>query len=251
VRYTVLSLFPGMIQAFCQESIIARAAASGVIQVDTVDIRNFAHDKHRIVDDYPYGGGAGMVMKPEPVIEAIESVCAVSTEQPHVILTTPRGRVFSQQIARVLAAKQHLLIVCGHYEGVDERVCAFVDDQISIGDYVLTGGELAAAVIIEATARLVPGVISEDSTVHESFSEGILEGPQYTRPREYRQMHVPDVLLSGDHERIRLWRRKQALLKTIEQRPELICRARLGEEDLRLLEQIEREEQAERCGLGV
>ena len=235
MRFTVLTLFPGMLLGFIRESIIGRAMAAGVLDVDIVNIREFAHDRHQVVDDYPYGGGAGMVMKPDVVVAAIESV---TSGDSHVALMTPQGRLFSQVVASEYATRNHVVLVCGHYEGIDERASDHVDDHLSIGDFVLTGGELAAAVVLDATARLVPGVIAEESPVQESFTMGLLEGPQYTRPRDFRGVEVPDVLLSGDHQKVRLWRRKEALKRTLRRRPDMLARAALTREDINLLTEI-------------
>jgi tRNA (guanine37-N1)-methyltransferase len=238
MRFTVLTLFPEMIAGFVNESIIARAVLSGLLEVDIRNIRDHALDKHSVVDDYPYGGGAGMVMKPDVATRAIESVGSVDGHTPYRVLMTPQGRAFSQSIAADFARKQHVLLFCGHYEGVDQRVSAYVDDELSIGDYVLTGGELAAAVVLDATARLVPGVLSEGSPLTESHSESLLEGPQFTRPRDFRGAEVPAVLLSGDHDKVRRWRRKESLKRTLAMRPDLLSRAELTREDLVLLKEI-------------
>ena len=241
MRITILTLFPGMLEGFLRESIVGRAISSGLIDVRLVNIRDFAFDRHQVADDYPFGGGAGMVMKPEPLVRAIESVTARPSPGAHVVLMTPRGRVFDQERASDLARIEDMVLVCGHYEGVDERVLSFVHEELSIGDYVLTGGELAAAVVVDAVARLVPGVLSPGSSQQESFQDGILEGPQYTRPRDFRGMMVPDILVSGDHERVRIWRRQEALRKTLAQRPALLSKARLSPEDTKLLAEIEKE----------
>lgn len=245
MRVTILTLFPGMLEGFVRESIVGRAVSSGLVDIRLVNIRDFAHDRHQVTDDYPFGGGAGMVMKPEPLVRAIESVPGDLGTRPHVILLSPRGRVFDQKRASGLAGMQDIMLVCGHYEGVDERVLAFVDEELSIGDFILTGGELAAAVVADAVIRLVPGVLSPGSSLQESFQDGILEGPQYTRPRDFRGMMVPDVLLSGDHERVRVWRRKEALRKTLLQRPSLLLSARLSAEDAKLLAEVEKETEPE------
>ncbi len=241
MRITILTLFPGMLEGFLRESIVGRAVSSGLIDARLVNIRDFAFDRHQVTDDYPFGGGSGMVMKPEPLVRSIESVAGESSPRPYVILLSPRGRVFDQARASELARMQDLVLVCGHYEGVDERVLAFVDEELSIGDFVLTGGELAAAVVADAVIRLVPGVLSPGSSLQESFQDGVLEGPQYTRPRDFRGMMVPEVLLSGDHERVRIWRRKEALRKTLLQRPSLLASARLSAEDAKLLAEVEKE----------
>ena len=217
----VLTLFPGMFPGPLDESIIKRACESGRLRLGIRDLRDFTHDRHRKVDDRPFGGGPGMLMKPEPMFEAVE---ALRGEKTRVILTSPAGRPFRQEIARELAAEEHLLLICGSYEGFDERVReCLADDELSIGDYVLTNGALPAMVIIDSVTRLLPGVLGDDeSSVDESFSDGLLEYPQYTRPAEFRGMNVPEVLLSGDHAAIERWRREQARLRTGQRRPDLL-----------------------------
>jgi len=222
----VLTLFPRMVAAPLEESILGKARDKGLLRVQVTDVREFADGKHRVTDDVPYGGGAGMVMKPEPLVSAIE---AARQRQPgaRVILLSPQGVRFDQAKARELAATGSLILICGRYEGVDERVLDWVDEELSLGDFVLTGGEIAALAVIEAAARLVPGVLGNElSAQDESFSAegGLLEGPQYTRPPEFRGLKVPDVLLSGDHKRIAQWRREQAVARTRERRPDLLTR---------------------------
>ena len=221
MKIDVLTLFPGMFPGPLDESIIKRACESSRLQLGVHDLRDYTHDRHRTVDDRPFGGGPGMLMKPEPLFEAVE---ALRGEKTRVILTSPAGRPFRQQIARELAAEEHLLLVCGSYEGFDERVRqGLADDEISIGDYVLTNGALPAMVIIDAVTRLLPGVLGDDeSSQDESFSGCLLEYPQYTRPAEFRGMNVPDVLLSGDHAAIEQWRREQARERTGQRRPDLL-----------------------------
>jgi tRNA (guanine37-N1)-methyltransferase len=238
----ILTLFPGMFDGPFRESIVKRAIERGLVTIRIHNIRDWATDRHRTVDDYPYGGGAGMVLKPDVLIAAIE---AVRGEDGYVILLTPQGRLFTQQVARELAQKPHLVLVCGHYEGVDERVRLLaVDDEISIGDYVLTGGELAAMVVVDATVRLLPGVLGDEASIREeSHSSGLLEYPHYTRPPEFRGLRVPDVLLSGHHAQIARWRRREALRRTLERRPDLLAKAPLTAEDLKLLEEIRVEQQ--------
>ena len=220
MKIDVLTLFPGMFPGPLDESIIKRACESGRLRLGIRDLRDFTHDRHRKVDDRPFGGGPGMLMKPEPMFEAVE---ALRGEKTRVILTSPAGRPFRQEIARELAAEEHLLLICGSYEGFDERVReCLADDELSIGDYVLTNGALPAMVIIDSVTRLLPGVLGDDeSSVDESFSDGLLEYPQYTRPAEFRGMNVPEVLLSGDHAAIERWRREQARLRTGQRRPDL------------------------------
>lgn len=237
MEYELLTLFPRLVAGPLEESILGKAVQRGLISVRVRDIRDFATDKHRTTDDTPYGGGAGMVMKPEPLVDAIEAARAAMGGPARVILMDPKGRQFTQEVARELHAAERLVLVCGRYEGYDERVRAFVDDEISIGDFVLTGGELAALAVVDATARLVPGVLgNEESAGLESFESGLLEYPQYTRPPEFRGMKVPEILLSGDHAKIARWRRQQALLRTKERRPDLFARLELGAADRKLLE---------------
>ncbi len=221
MQIDIITIFPGMLQGFLQESMLKRAVELGKVTFNTVDLRDFTHDVHRTTDDRPYGGGPGMVMKPEPLFEAVESV---RTEGCRVVLMTPQGRPFRQAMAEELATVEHVVFVCGHYEGVDERVRqALVTDEISIGDYVLTNGALPSAVVVDAVVRLVPGVLGgEGATEDESFSQGLLEYPQYTRPPEYRGMKVPEMLLSGNHQAIADWRRQQAEERTRERRPDLL-----------------------------
>lgn len=238
MKIDILSLFPEMFTGPFDSSIIKRAREKGLLHIQITNIRDFAHDKHRIVDDYPFGGGAGMVMKPEPVFEAVDDVKKACTGAfPKVILLCPQGRVFTQETARNLAGESHLVLICGHYEGVDERIREkLVDEEISIGDFVLTGGELPAMVVIDALARMLPGVLGEEESFKtDSFYNGLLEYPQYTRPREYSGINTPDVLLSGDHEKIHRWRRKMSILRTLERRPDLLKVEDLTEEDRKLL----------------
>jgi tRNA (guanine37-N1)-methyltransferase len=224
-RIDVLTLFPKMFESPFAESIVARARAAGQIELAVHDIRAWATDRHHVVDDAPYGGGAGMVLKPEPLTRAIR---ATKGERGHVVLMSAQGPLFDQAAARRLAELPHLVIVCGHYEGIDERVIeGDVNEELSIGDFVLTGGELAAMVVIDAVTRLVPEVIEAESLEHESHTEGLLEGPHYTRPVEHEGRRVPAVLLSGDHAAIARWRRAESVRRTVERRPDLIDRAGL------------------------
>lgn len=228
MKFDILTLFPAMFSGPMGESIIGRAADRGLIDINCRNIRDFAFDKHRTVDDTPYGGGAGMLMKVEPLAACIEQAKADMPEAM-VILTTPGGVPFTQQMARDLATEPGLIIICGRYEGIDERISElYVDRKLSIGDFVLTGGELAAMVIVDAVSRLVPGVLGSGASAdEESFSDGLLEYPQYTRPPEFRGLAVPEVLLSGNHRDIALWRRRQALLRTTAVRPDLLDRLEL------------------------
>ena len=220
MKIDVLTLFPAMFAGPLDESIVKRARQSGLLDLQIHDLRDYTHDRHRTVDDRPFGGGPGMLLKPEPIFEAVE---AIAGDDTRVILTTPAGRPFKQAVARELSDCQSLLIICGSYEGVDERVReALVDDEISIGDYVLTNGALPAMVMIDALTRLLPGALGDDaSATDESFSDGLLEYPQYTRPAEFRGMKVPDMLLSGHHAEIERWRREQAAARTRQNRPDL------------------------------
>ena len=221
MKIDVLTLFPGMFPGPLDESIIKRACESGRLQLGVHDLRDYTHDRHRTVDDRPFGGGPGMLLKPEPLFEAVE---ALRGEKTRVILMSPAGRPFRQEIARELAGEKHVLLVCGSYEGFDERVRqSLADDEISIGDYVLTNGALPAMVIVDAVTRLLPGVLGDDeSSQDESFCGCLLEYPQYTRPAEFRGMNVPEVLLSGDHAAIEKWRREQATVQTRQRRPDLL-----------------------------
>lgn len=241
MRMDILTLFPEMFQGPFDASILKRAREKGLIDIGYINIRDFATDKHRIVDDYPFGGGPGMLMKPEPIFDALAHVRANRPEcRSRVILLCPQGQVFNQEMAKELAEEEHLIFICGHYEGVDERVREIlVDDEVSIGDFVLTGGELPAMVMIDAITRMLPGALGEEESFKtDSFFEGLLGYPQYTRPRAYQGKHVPEVLISGDHEKIRLWRRKMSLQRTLERRPELLEDMELSKEDLKLLRAI-------------
>ena len=229
-----LTIFPELFGGPLASGPIRIAREKGLLDVAVHDLRDYATDKHAVVDDVPYGGGQGMVMKPEPLVAAIEHIAG--EQRPWRILLAARGRRFTQAEASALAARPSLLFVCGRYEGVDERVAPFVDEELSIGDYVLSGGELAALVVVDAVVRLLPGVLgNEASPVDDSFATGVLEGPQYTRPPVFRDARVPDVLLSGDHGAIARWRREQALRTTLERRPDLLESAALDEADLRFL----------------
>ena len=229
MRIDVLTLFPEMFAGPLDVSIVQRAREAGALDLRVRNLRDYTHDRHQTVDDRPFGGGPGMVLKPDPVFEAVEDL---SDAQTHVVLTTPAGRVFNQQVAAELAQKEHLLLICGSYEGIDERVCeALVDDELSIGDYVLTNGGLPAMVIVDAVTRLLPGVLGhEQSAADESFSHGLLEYPQYTRPAEFRGMRVPEVLLSGHHAEIEKWREEQARRRTAERRPDLLNKLTLKDQ---------------------
>jgi tRNA (guanine37-N1)-methyltransferase len=246
MRIDVLTVLPGLFDCFLREGIIGKALQSGKVEVNVVNIRDFALDKHKVVDDVPYGGGPGMVLKPEPIFRAYEELTKEG-EKPYVILTEPWGETFNQEMALEFSKRERLLIICGRYEGVDERVKTLVDKEVSIGDYVLTGGELPAMVIMDAVIRLLPGVLgNEESLKADSFMDrGLLGYPNYTRPAEFRGMKVPEVLLSGHHKRIELWRKEQSLRKTLQRKPEVIERLKkegmLTKEELRILEKIEKE----------
>ena len=232
-----------MFEAPFSFGIFKRAIDNGLVSINLHNIRDYTHDKHHTADDYPYGGGAGMVLKPEPIFEAVEAIKAgIDKEEGElpIILLTPQGRLFSQQIAQELSQYRHMVFICGHYEGVDERVREHLaTDEISIGDYVLTGGEVPAMVVLDAVLRLVPGVLgSEESPLEDSHASGLLEYPQYTRPADFRGWPVPEVLLSGNHAQIAKWRREQIIRRTLERRPELLDKADLGLEDKRLVERL-------------
>ncbi|MBP1685358.1 MAG: tRNA (guanine-N1)-methyltransferase [Deltaproteobacteria bacterium] len=231
MRFHVLTLFPEFFTSPLSSTMLQKGQDRGALQFMLHNIRDYTTDKHRVTDDYPYGGGQGMVMKPEPVVAALEALDALS-ERPWRILLSPRGQRFTQQRAVALAHRPALVLVCGRYEGVDERVREFVDEELSVGDYVLSGGETAALAVIDAVSRLVPGVLGcETSAVDESFSDGLLEYPQYTRPPDFRGLTVPDVLRSGDHATIARWRREEALRRTFEHRPDLLALATLSDDD--------------------
>ncbi len=233
----VVSIFPDMFEGPLSTSMVGMARERGLLDVRMHDLRDYAHDRHRTTDDYPYGGGPGMVMKPEPIFECLDAVQASEAQPGLVVFFTPAGEPFSQRVAERLSGAERIVMVCGRYEGFDERTLSLADLQLSIGDYVLTGGELPALVVIDAVSRLIPGVLGhEDSAADESFSEGLLEYPQYTRPSEYRGMSVPEVLRSGDHAKIARWRREQAILKTARVRPDLLAQASLTAEERQVAE---------------
>jgi tRNA (guanine37-N1)-methyltransferase len=238
LRIDVVTLFPELFEVPLRTSVVGRAIERGVVKVTVNDLREHGLGRHRSVDDYPYGGGAGMVLRPEPLYAALEPLRAVGA---HVVLLDPAGERLTDALAREMARLPHLALVCGRYEGVDERARALVDRELSIGDYVLTGGELPALVVIDAVARLVPGVIEEESSASDSFAAGLLEHPQYTRPESFRGMEVPSVLLSGHHGEVDRWRRRQALQRTLERRPDLLDSAPLTDDDRRVLEELRAE----------
>jgi tRNA (guanine37-N1)-methyltransferase len=240
MKFSVLTLFPEMFEAVVDKSITGRAMKKGIIETEYINIRDFSKDKHRRVDDYPYGAGGGMVMQPEPIYDAYKY--ATENSEAHVVYLSPQGEVFTQEKARELSKYEHLILLCGHYEGVDERILEeIVDEEISIGDYVLTGGELAAMVVIDATSRMIEGVLDSGETMEtESHYSGLLEYPQYTRPPEFMGRKVPDVLLSGHHANIEKWRREQSLIRTKLKRPDMIKKAELTEDEKNMLKKVRR-----------
>lgn len=242
MRFDILTLFPELFVPLLQEGVLGRAVTKGLVDIKLSDIRSFARGPHKVTDDRPYGGGNGMVMKPGPIYRAIKSVKRIEGRSL-VILLTPQGRLFDRSVAWDLAGRDQLILVCGRYEGVDERIrSGYIDMEISIGDYILSGGELGAMVIVDAVSRLVPGVLGgERSNLEDSFEDGLLEHPHYTRPRIFKGKEVPEILLSGDHEKIRVWRRAESLKRTRERRPDLLDKARLTKEDKALLDTKERD----------
>jgi tRNA (guanine37-N1)-methyltransferase len=241
MKIHVLSLFPPMFEGVFGHSILKKAQEKGAVELAVTDIRDFSENKHNQVDDYPYGGGAGMVLKPEPMFNAVEAI--TEGRKPRVILMCPQGERFTQKKAEELAQEEDLVFLCGHYEGYDERIREhLVTDEISIGDFVLTGGELAAMTVIDAVVRLIPGVLGQaDSHIQDSFSTGLLEHPHYTRPAEYRGMKVPDILLSGNHAKIEEWREEQSLKRTLERRPDLLDVYELSDRQKKMVEKIKKE----------
>ena len=239
MRFDVLTLFPELFSSFLKETILGRAVKAGLVDIRLVNIRSFARGRHLVTDDRPFGGGEGMVMKPGPISRALESIDRIK-DRSLVLLLTPQGRTLDQPLAWELSRMEQLILICGRYEGVDERIrTSSVDLELSIGDYVLSGGEMAAMVVMDAVSRLVPGVLGgERSAQEDSFEEGLLEYPQYTRPRVFKNREVPAVLLSGDHEKIRMWRRTESLKRTLERRPDLLEKAKLTEEDKRILAKL-------------
>lgn len=255
MRCDVLTLFPAMVESVLGTSMLSLAQEKGLLDVTVIDIRSFTHDRHRTADDRPYGGGAGMLLKPEPILEAVDAVCATHPDA-RIVMTSPRGRKFDQAYAQSMSEdSRRLVFICGHYEGIDERVRTVLTaegrevDEVSIGDYVLTGGELAALVMIDASVRLVPGVLGDpDSVKEESFSSTLLEHAQYTRPVEFRMARVPDVLMSGHHGAIREWRHRSSLANTYARRPDLLKEGLLTQEDQLILADIQKNESAENSG---
>lgn len=241
-RVNILTIFPEMFESFFSASILGRAREQGLIDIRTTDIRPFSNSKHHNTDDYPFGGGAGMVMMAQPILDAMKSVTAEYPSAKRIYLG-PRGKRLTTSLARELAREKELILLCGHYEGVDQRALdTCVDEEISIGDYILTGGETAAMVLVDCVARFIPGVLgSSDSPEEESFSDGLLEYPQYTRPRSLKGMDVPEILLNGDHAKIKAWRRRESLKATLKHRPDLLETAPLDEKDLIILDEIRKE----------
>jgi tRNA (guanine37-N1)-methyltransferase len=242
VRFDIVTIFPRMFDAPLAEGVVARAVERGVVAIGLHDLRDFATDRHRVVDDVPFGGGPGMVLKPDPMFEAVDAIRRTHGQPAAIVLTSPQGAPFTQAEAERLRAFDHVAILCGRYEGVDERVREHLaTHEVSIGDYVLSGGELAALVIIDVVARLVPGVVgAADSVAGDSFSRGLLDYPHYTRPAEYRGLAVPEVLLSGHHGRIAEWRRREAVRRTLERRPDLLQHATLDTAEQAVIEELRR-----------
>jgi tRNA (guanine37-N1)-methyltransferase len=240
LHITIITLFPEVF-TYLHESILKRAQEEGLLSIDYVNPREFTADKHRTVDDYPFGGGSGMVIKPDPIFAAVEHIRDTMNNRGKLIITSPQGEIFNQQTAKELANEGELVILCGHYEGFDERIYSLADREISTGDYVLTGGELPAMVIVDAVSRMIPGVIDTDSAELDSFQGSLLDYPHYTRPREFRGMEVPEVLLTGHHDNIRKWRRKESMKRTLLRRQDLLEKADLTDEDRKLLREIKQE----------
>jgi tRNA (guanine37-N1)-methyltransferase len=241
VTFDIVTIFPAMVEAALAAGVVGRAIERGTLEAAVHDLREFTTDRHRSVDDVPYGGGPGMVMKPEPIFKALDAIEARRGRgaKSKVLLTSPQGARFTQRDAERLGSEEHLVLLCGRYEGVDERVRSRVDEEVSIGDYVLSGGELAALVVVDAVARFVPGVVGDDQSVAEdSFSRGLLDFPHYTRPAVFGDLRVPDVLLSGNHQEIRKWRKQESLERTLERRPDLLDHAALDDEEREILKKI-------------
>ena len=245
MRIDIVTIFPAMVEQALRAGVVGRAIERGTLAVAVRDLREFTTDRHRVVDDVPYGGGPGMVLKPEPVFRAIDAVERDCDRRPFVVLTSPQGTRLTQAVGERLSRQPHLLVICGRYEGVDERVRTRVDEEVSIGDYVLSGGELAALVIADVVARLVPGVVGDEASVAaDSFSRGLLDFPQYTRPAEIsgleadERLRVPDVLLSGNHAEIRRWRKRESITRTLTRRPDLLNGASLDEEEQEILREL-------------
>ncbi|MWV43579.1 tRNA (guanosine(37)-N1)-methyltransferase TrmD [Paenibacillus sp. HJL G12] len=245
MKVDVLTLFPEMMDGVFRSSILGKAQEKGIVSLNAVNFRDYSGNKHGTVDDTPYGGGGGMVLKPDPIFAAVEDLLSQSSAAPRVILMCPQGETFTQQKAEELSSEEHLIFICGHYEGYDERIREhLVTDELSIGDYVLTGGELPAMVAIDSVVRLLPGVLgNESSAITDSFSTGLLEYPHYTRPAEFRGFKVPDILLSGHHANIEVWRREQALKRTLQRRPDMLDKAVLTDQDFKIIQRLKQEQQ--------
>lgn len=244
IKFDVLTLFPDMFEAVLGDSIINRARENKLAEMNFINIRDFSQNKHKKTDDYPYSGGGGMLMTPQPIYDAYMSVAGNSEKKPHTIYMSPQGSVFNQKKAIELSGMDHIVILCGHYEGVDQRVLdMIVDEEISIGDFVLTGGEIPAMAVIDSVCRMIPGVLSnEGSYTNESHFDGLLEYPQYTHPQEFMGVKIPDVLISGHHKNIEIWKRQQALLNTLKKRPDMLESAPLTEDDVKFLRQYSKKD---------
>jgi tRNA (guanine37-N1)-methyltransferase len=248
MKFDIVTIFPRMVEAGLAEGVISRGVERGLLDIKVHDLREYTVDRHRSVDDVPYGGGPGMVMKPEPLARAVEDIRARRGDPDTVVLLSPQGRRFSQAEAARMSALRHVALLCGRYEGMDERIRTLVaTEELSIGDYVLSGGELPALVVVDAISRLVPGVVGDTRSVEEdSFSRGLLDYPHYTRPSEFSGAKVPEVLMSGHHEQVRRWRKKTAIQRTLERRPELLDTAAMDDEERALLDEIRKEQETER-----
>lgn len=248
MKVDVLTLFPEMMDGVFRSSILGKAQEKDIVSLNAVNFRDYSGNKHGTVDDTPYGGGGGMVLKPDPIFSAVEDLLSQTSAPPRIILMCPQGETFTQQKAEELSSEKHLIFICGHYEGYDERIREhLVTDELSIGDYVLTGGELPAMVVIDSVVRLLPGVLgNETSAITDSFSTGLLEYPHYTRPAEFRGWKVPDILLSGHHANIEIWRREQALKRTLQRRPDLLDKMILSDQDRKIIKRLQQEQQESR-----
>lgn len=242
MRIDIMTLFPDMCLAYLNSSVIGRARSAGIVRIECTDIRDYTTDKHRRVDDSPYGGGMGMIMQAQPIFDCYQDICKKAGTKPHLIYFTPQGKTLTQERVKALAKLDHLALLCGHYEGVDERVIEELQpEEISVGDYVLTGGELPALIVADAVSRMIPGVLSSDECfTEESHYSSLLEYPQYTRPFEWRGRQVPDVLITGHHANVEKWRREQALKRTADRRPDMLEKAQLSENDMKFLSDLKR-----------
>lgn len=242
MRIDIMTLFPDMCLAYLNSSVIGRARSAGIVRIECTDIRDYTTDKHRRVDDSPYGGGMGMIMQAQPIFDCYQDICKKAGTKPHLIYLTPQGKTLTQERVKELAKLDHLALLCGHYEGVDERVIEELQpEEISVGDYVLTGGELPALIVADAVSRMIPGVLSSDECfTEESHYSSLLEYPQYTRPFEWRGRQVPDVLITGHHANVEKWRREQALKRTADRRPDMLEKAQLSENDMKFLSDLKR-----------